>query len=243
MGRRLSANSAHYRSSIPTTARERVVERYPNGNKRQAEYRLRGKVVGMRIFFESGEPEMEYGLRDGQKHGIEYDWIAPGMLTAAEPFVCGLAHGTVRQWDQHGRLMGTYRMVHGTGLDLWRLPREGGGEPYLAEVLYWKNGHRDGFEWWLDENQKTVYIERHWRQSELHGIERQWNAVGRLARGYPKYFVGGQRMTKRQYLKAAAADPALPLFKAKENRSARTFPPDVAIHLRRPRAKLKRSVD
>lgn len=225
-------NSSHYRSSIPTAARERVVERSPNGTKRKAEYRLRGKLVGVRLFFETGEPEMEYGLRDGQKHGTEYDWCAPGMLMAAEPFVRGLAHGTVRQWDHHGRLIGTYRMVHGTGLDLWRQPRESNGQPYLAEVLYWKKGHREGFEWRLNESQKTVFIERHWRDGRPHGIERHWNSAGRLRRGYPRYFVGGERVTKRRYLRAAARDPTLPPFRPEQNNPIRAFPPDIVRHLR-----------
>jgi hypothetical protein len=226
--------SPRYRSSIPAAARARVVERFSNGKKRHVEYRLRRKLVGVRLFFESGDPEMEYGLRDGQKHGTEYDWYAPGVLLSAEPFVRGVAHGTARQWDWHGRLIGTYHMVRGTGLDLWWQPDlDGDGEPYLAEVLYRKNGHHDGFEWWLDDTQKTVYIERHWRQSEQHGIERDWNSTGRLSRGYPKYFVAGRRVTKRQYLKASAPDTTLPPFRLRDNRPARTFPPELAAHLRR----------
>lgn len=221
-----------YQSSIPRTAKERIIERYPDGGKRKAEYRLGRKLVGVRYFFESGEPEMEYGLRDGKKHGTEYDWFDPGLLVSAEPFVRGLPHGTVRQWDDKGRLIGTYRMVHGTGLDLWRLPRERDGEPYLLEVLYWKGGHRHGFEWRLNEDQTTVYIERHWREGQLHGIERQWNSASRLRRGFPKYFVHGKPVPKRQYLKACSSDPTLPPFRVEENHPARTFPLEVARHLK-----------
>ena len=223
--------SAAYRSSIPGTARERVTERFPGGRKRKAEYRVGGKVMGIRSFFESGEPEHEYGLKDGRKHGVEYWWLGPDLLMSAQPFVDGVAHGVTKQWDQDGRLLGTYRMVRGTGIDLWRQRRED-GSIYLSEVLHLKGGHRNGFEWWLDEGQRTVYIERHWRDSQLHGIYREWNEAGRLRRGYPQYFVGGVQVTRRHYLKACASDPTLPPFRQQDNRPSRTFPPEVAKHLR-----------
>jgi hypothetical protein len=66
--------SPKYVSAIPRDARERVIGRHPDGTKRTAEYRLGRDRVGLRCFFESGEPERECGMRRGKKHGTEYDW-------------------------------------------------------------------------------------------------------------------------------------------------------------------------
>lgn len=222
---------AAYKSSIPGTAREKVTERFPSGRKRKAEYRVGGKVVGIRYFFQSGEPEHECGLKEGKKHGVEYWWLGGNLPRSAEPFVDGLPHGLAKQWDQDGRLLGTYRMVRGTGIDLWRQRRED-GSICLSEVLHLNGGHRHGFEWWLNEDQRTVYIERHWRESMWHGIYREWNEAGRLRRGFPQYFVSGAQVTKRQYLKACASDPTLPPFRQQDNSPSRAFPPKVVKHLR-----------
>jgi hypothetical protein len=220
-----------YKSSIPAAARERVVERYPDGRRKKAEYRLRRQLVGLRWFHETGEPEFEYALKRGRRHGFEYRWDAPGQLISAEPWVDGLLHGTTRQWSANdGRPIGTYRLTRGTGVDLWRQERAD-GTVYLAEVIHLKAGRPHGFEWWIDENQRTVYIERHWRDGHPHGIYREWNGRGRLRRGFPKYHVGGRPVSKRQYATASELDPTLPPFRPADNRPARTFPPHVAGHL------------
>jgi hypothetical protein len=44
--------------------------------------------------------------------------------------------------------------------------------------------------------------------------------------------VNGVKVTKRQYLKACAADPKLPPFRAKDNQPSRRFPAEIAKHLR-----------
>jgi hypothetical protein len=221
-----------YESSIPANARERVTKRFPSGGKETAEYRVGRALVGVRGFFETGEPEFEEPRKNGEKHGMQYWWFGPGLLLSAEPYVDGLAHGTARQWDTKGRLIGTYRMVRGTGIDLWRQPLDDGGA-YLSEVLHLRDGRPHSYEWWLEEDQSGVFIERHWRAGQLHGIEREWNRKGRLSRGYPKYHIDGKTATKRQYLKAAAADLTLPPFRAQDNKPARTFPPEIARHLAR----------
>ncbi len=98
-----------------------------------------------------------------------------------------------------------------------------------------RRGHRHGFEWWINESQASVYEERHWRDDQAHGIEREWNSEGRLRRGYPKYFVAGRQVTRRQYIRAAASDSSLPPFRKAENRPRRAFPPTIARHLGDPR--------
>lgn len=80
-----------YKSSIPSNARERITERYPSGEKERAEVRMGRKLVGIRLYFESGDPEHEYGLKGSKKQGVEYWWFGPGKLDSAEPFADGLS--------------------------------------------------------------------------------------------------------------------------------------------------------
>jgi antitoxin component YwqK of YwqJK toxin-antitoxin module len=95
----------HYRSSIPKTARERVVATFISGpQKYKAEYRLNGKVVGVRYFEDTGELASEIPLRSGVRHGIVY-YFDSGSPSWAEPYLNGLAHGTSKQWSQDGKLL------------------------------------------------------------------------------------------------------------------------------------------
>ncbi|HEY1219217.1 MAG TPA: hypothetical protein VGF03_09790 [Bryobacteraceae bacterium] len=224
----------HYRSSIPKEAQERVTATFvASPRKYRAECVLSGKVVGIRHFHETGELEDECPLADGLIHGTEYRSDSPGHLTSAEPYYKGLPHGTARQWSHDGKLIGTYIMKHGTGLDLWWQEGLDNGQPYLSEARYYKDGKRHGFEWWLNEDQKSVWEESHFQADRSHGIERSWNCHGRLCRGCPKYWVNDVRVTKRQYLRACAKDPTLPPFREADNRPQRKFPKEVMVRLQR----------
>jgi hypothetical protein len=94
-----------------------------------------------------------------------------------------------------------------------------------------RDGELHGYTWWLDEDQASVTEERHYVQGSLHGIERKWNQHGRLRRGFPRYFLNGTRVNKRQYLRAAAADPSLPRFRSEESSPSRMFPEEIRKHL------------
>ena len=172
----------------------------------------------------------EHPLKNGKLHGIRYRADEPGELTSAEPYCNGLPHGTPRQYSRDGKLIGTCTMNHGTGIDLWWLEHD--GVVYLSEARYVKDGKWHGFEWWLHED-RSVFHQRHFWNDEVHGIERQWNPGGRLRRGYPRYWVHNRRVTKRQYQRECAKDPALPPLREKDNRPQRRFPPEVAVHLER----------
>jgi hypothetical protein len=84
-----------------------------------------------------------------------------------------------------------------------------------------KDGQPHGYEWWLNEDQRSVRAERHWHDGRLHGIEREWNRSGRLKRGYPKYHIRGERVSKRAYVKACRKDPSLPIFESADNEPVR----------------------
>ena len=218
-----------YITSIPPESEERVTDSYPDGARKETEYWINSQRVGLRRFYPSGELEDESAFRDGVRHGVQYRWDMPGKLLSAEPYEHGVPHGTACQWADDGRLVGTYTLVHGTGIDLWWQERD--GPDYLAEVHNMQNGWPHGFEWWLNEDQHSVHTERHWLHGKLHGIEREWNYQGRLRRGCPRYWVNGERVTKRQYLRAAAQEPSLPRFRPEENEPQRTFPPEIMPHL------------
>lgn len=210
------------------------METYEDGRPQKAEYLVGGAVVGVRFFHESGEPAFEYGLKDGRLHGVLYRWDIPGVLLSAEPYVDGLAHGTAMQWSDDGELVGSYTMERGTGLDLWW--GGCGGERALAEARFMRDGQRHGFEWWIHPNQWRVTEERHCWRGEHHGIEREWNERGRLRRGFPRYYVDGERVSKRQYLRAQTVRPELPPFREQDQLPEREFPPEVARHLARYRS-------
>lgn len=221
-----------YVSSIPVEAKEKVTGRNDNGSPTRTEYYIKRELVGLRLYHPSGEISDEYAFRNGQKHGWSYRWDHPGELLSAENYEDGLPHGTAYQWRSDGTLLGSYTLEHGTGIDLWWETWSDGDEN-LAEVHYLKDGAPHGFDWWLDANEKSVWWESHWQTGVQHGIERQWNGKAHLRRGYPRYWIQGERVTKAKYQRAAAKDPRMPPFRAEENRPERMFPPEIACHLRR----------
>jgi antitoxin component YwqK of YwqJK toxin-antitoxin module len=222
----------HYRSSIPHGSEERIISNRSRGQQGcKAEYFLDGEMVGVRQFDANGQIEFERPVRNGVPHGTLY-YIDGGVVTFAEPYRNGLPHGVARQWSTNGRLLGSYAMKRGTGLDLWRCEMNN-GPVYLSEVRHLKNGNWHGFEWWFTEDEKSLHSEHHFRENSQHGIERHWNAEGRLQRGYPRYWVKNNRVTKRQYLRACDTDSSLPPFRESDNRPRRKFPPAVLAAMSR----------
>jgi hypothetical protein len=221
---------AAYKTFIPAEAQERIVGPCASGEGKRVEYWWNDELVGIREFDAEGQLGFECPLRAGVIHGMRYRWDRPGALTAAEPWKNGVPHGTAYQWGEDGRVIGSYTLDEGSGLDLW-WQEWSDGSVNLAEVHCMQAGRAHGFEWWLNDDQQSVHEERHWADGDRHGIEREWNSEGRLARGYPRYWVRGERVTKRQYMKAAAADPSLPPFRIEDNRPERAFPPEMAEHL------------
>jgi hypothetical protein len=224
----------NYRSSIPKAARERIVSVHEStGNKQRVEYALDGEVVGFRWFSEDGTAGTENPMRNGVMHGnMHYFEVgADGKLRATftEPYRNGLAHGTAKQWSGDGKLIGTYTMRHGTGWDFWRHEdySEAGPSYVLLEARHLKGGNWHGFEWRLDWKQKSIRQEAHFWENMQHGIRREWNHEGKLKRGFPQYWVKNIRVPKRQYLRACAKDPNLPIYRSIDNLPERTFPLEV----------------
>ena len=208
-----------------------MVARHSGGAPLRCEYYRGGVCVGRRGFHPSGDLQYEFAYKDGRLHGWQYRWDLPGELLSAEPWEEGLPHGTAHQWARDGRLLGSYTLEHGTGVDVW-WQEAADGTAYLVEARYLRDGLRHGFEWWMNEDQESVSVERHCRDGVRHGIEREWDAGGRLRRGYPRFYIRGSRVEKREYLKASDYDPSLPSYHEDDNSPHRLFPPEVSRHLR-----------
>jgi hypothetical protein len=69
-----------------------------------------------RAFHRNGQLREVVPLTNGRRHGVVRVWHKNGVLANEEPYQNGLLHGVCRQWNEAGRLLGKYRMVHGTGI-------------------------------------------------------------------------------------------------------------------------------
>ena len=69
-----------------------------------------------RHYYRNGQLREEAPLRKGRMHGTVRTWHKNGVLASEEPYRAGLLHGVCRQWDEAGRLLGKFKMVHGTGI-------------------------------------------------------------------------------------------------------------------------------
>jgi hypothetical protein len=219
------------KSDIALSAVEIRVEGYD----RLTECVVDGEVVGRRVYNKAGRIVTETPLKDGKRHGREFEWDDDGTLLSVEPYFEGQIHGLAKQYGRSGKVIGTYRLVHGTGYDIWRWECWEGFAP-VSEVHSMKEGVPHGYEWWMDPDQRSLDHERHWCKGKYHGIERRWNYRRKLHRGYPKYWIHGDSVTKNQYLKAAKSDKTLPPFRAKDNSPRRQFPPAIQKLLLRPTA-------
>jgi hypothetical protein len=209
-----------YRTSIPADAAEVVETRHANGLKKSASYFVGGEKVGHREWDEDGWLDYEYALRGGVKHGYEYRWLAEDRLLSKEPYRDGRLHGVGRQWAEDGRLLVTWKLVHGTGLDLWC-----NDDGTLAEeIAFPKEGER-GYKRMWNADQRTVWVEELWvAGSWSFGICRQWNDEGRLRRGFPRFRTPSGVVTKRQYLRACQQDPTLPPYRPEDDAPHRELP-------------------
>ena len=76
----------------------------------------RVKKLIEKAYHRNGQLREVVPLRDGRRHGFVRVWHKNGVLANEEPYQNGLLHGVCRQWSEFGRLLGKYRMVHGTGI-------------------------------------------------------------------------------------------------------------------------------
>ena len=51
-----------------------------------------------------------------RRNGVAREWHSNGVLASERRCKDGLLHGTSKQWDENGQLLGKFRMIHGTGV-------------------------------------------------------------------------------------------------------------------------------
>lgn len=214
-------NRRHYKSPIPKMAKEVVVKWYENGAKQESNYFVGRKLVGRRYWWDDGQTvEFEIGLRDGKKHGNELRFYPDGQLMSVEPHRNGREHGKATQFASDGSVLIYYVLKDGIGLDLWC--HDDGS---LSEEHCFPDSGDIGYSRWWNEDNRSIYLEESWLNgSGWHGILREWNRKGKLCRGFPKFYVTGQRLTKRQYLRACESDQSLPPYHSEQDKPYRTLP-------------------
>ena len=218
-----------YKSDIPPNVVEETTREFRREGgavyTRLTSCFLNDELVGQRAYDVEGQLVTETPIRNGRKHGRQYQWD-DGRLSLIEPYVNGKIHGTAKQYGRHGSVIGTYSLRHGTGYDIWRTESEDGAIG-ISEIHSLRDGLPHGYEWWLTENSHVLSHELHWHEGEYHGIEREWNLSSKLRRGYPRYWIKGDRVTKREYLRAAKTDRTLPPFRLEDNSPRRRFPAEI----------------
>ncbi|WP_157606255.1 toxin-antitoxin system YwqK family antitoxin [Schlesneria paludicola] len=213
--------SRNYRTSIPSAAHEQVDQRFEDGTKKSAYYDLDGEPVGFREWDEHGVLFFEYSMKRGQKHGRAYRFFANGEPMDLDTFRDGQLHGPGKQWNEKGELLITYTLVNGTGLDLWCDDTK----QTLSEEHYWPKEGELGYRRNWNDDDVSVHEEYFFVNSHgYHGIWRKWASKGTLRRGYPQYYVRGNRVTKAQYVRAAAQDILLPACRKKDDQPIRDLP-------------------
>jgi hypothetical protein len=209
------------RATIPRRAVEIVEERSAGGTRLTSKYQLDGDRVGMICWNDDGTtPLLSRGYKNGRPVGWQLEHHFDGSVLFAEYYRYGRVDGWTFQWAVDGQLVARCEFRRGTGIDYWCDPTTGA----LSEVHPYLAGLPHGCETWWNDDQTTVHIERYWCNGKAHGIEREWNDHGRLARGWPRYFIHGERTDKRRYTRAQHFDPTLPSFRSEDQFPNRTLP-------------------
>jgi len=115
-----------------------------------------------------------------------------------------------------------YTLVHGTGFDVWRQEDED-NTVFVSEIHSLQDGFPNGYEWGFASPKQNLWHESHWNMGKLYGKQRVWNNKGRLRRGYPKFYIADQAVSKQRYIKVTIMDKTLPVFREKDNLPYRKF--------------------
>jgi antitoxin component YwqK of YwqJK toxin-antitoxin module len=195
---------------------EAVLNSHANGAKFNTHHFKGGKLVARCSWEANGGLGLVVPVRGGRENGVASRYHENGRLMWRTTYRNGLEHGLASQWNSRGKLLGKYRMVHGTGVDLW-WDEQG----RLLEERNVRDGKMHGVErWWMG----PLWRESYWWEGAEHGIHREWRVDGRLKPGFPKFYLRGEKVTKAVYARAALSDKTLPEYTAKGDTARRAQP-------------------
>ncbi|MGH2396163.1 MAG: toxin-antitoxin system YwqK family antitoxin [bacterium] len=152
----------------------------------------------------------------GRVHGIETERDESGRVVWCATWVDGSMHGPAVQFDDRGRPVLVTHFVRGCGTDIWA---SCGKVTELRELV---DGVPHGLERWGDP--RRPWEEGSFFAGQRHGIFREWKSDGTLRKGFPRYYVNGNQVSRRAYDAARASDPSLPPYVARKDLNKRRLP-------------------
>jgi hypothetical protein len=69
-----------------------------------------------RSYYPNGQLRWEGSFDNGKPVGTNRQWHENGVLSSDCSYKDGLEHGIAKQWNNEGKLLGEYKMDHGTGV-------------------------------------------------------------------------------------------------------------------------------
>jgi len=210
---------------------------------------------GVRVPFNSGPV----------RHGVEQTWHKNGVKAKDSPYQDGKMHGTFREWNDAGQLVGQYEMRDGTGTkmiynDNGTLKREeqfekGRQHGILMDVpdfgksrviLLWnKDGHILGKAFSFFPPDQSKGITCYSSEGDLHGPALEFSQSGALI--YQAWYVKAVKVTESEYEAAASRDPTLPPYYADATKYKEFATPEVKAILKKyrdlPRVKIPLEFD
>jgi antitoxin component YwqK of YwqJK toxin-antitoxin module len=137
----------------------------------------------------------------GRRIGLEVERLRDGRVLWRVPWVQGQMHGVAMQFDEAGRVLARSRFVKGRGVDVFLNDGE------ITEFHEIVNSVRHGVTRW--GNPLQPWAEEHYLRGKRAGVFREWKGK-RLQKGFPKYFIDDEEVSRAEYRRARRAQPELP---------------------------------
>lgn len=216
----MSGGESGLNNTIPPTAEAREIPaRRGEEYAREVWYFVDDNtLVGVRRYWDEKKSKLHseelYAPSDSwrfqHKNGVQREWYKNGQLKSERPYKNDKMHGTFKQWDENGKLLGSFEMKEDSGPFQSWYPN---GQ--VEEIRPCKNGKIHG-EWrWYFDNGKLGAI-AWYEEGSVYGISYSWDRDGKPEQDSPQFHVHGERVTKEEYLKAASVDTTLRRYEAQE---------------------------
>lgn len=185
---------------------------YENGQLFAERPYRQGKPDGVfRFYNENGKILGESMLKDGTGTLREFPCAQLASDDAVIPYRDGIIQGSVRTWGRYGR------------------PRRTGLQEDKVDGVHISQYRDNQLNGWGNtyDSQGKLFLSAYSKDGVLHGVFRRYDAEGRLAGGWPKYYIRNQEVSRTAYIRAAEDDPVLKISLEKDR-------PDEKPDLKRP---------